>query len=146
MLRCWCGHFEDSHDRIPGTERRGRCLSHGNGMPCCTCTRFLTANDLAVSVDAAASADEPIGYHLVEPPRGVFGEVSKIEEELAEFKDALTQRCSLMALLELADLIGAIEGWLDRYHPSIALSDLLAMASITKRAFRAGHRVPKEAP
>jgi hypothetical protein len=85
----------------------------------------------------------PDGYHVSVIPQGTFGEVSKIEEELAEFKDALAQRCSVMALLELADLIGAIEGWLERYHPSVELGDLLAMTAITKRAFKSGQRQPK---
>lgn len=81
-----------------------------------------------------------LGYHARSIPRGEYGEVSKIEEELAEFKDALAQKCSVMALVELSDLLGAIEGWLDRYHPSIELEDLRTMAAITKRAFTTGHR------
>ena len=85
------------------------------------------------------------GYHVADIPRGRFGEVSKIEEEFLEFKDALQQKCSIMALVELSDLIGAIEGWLDRYHPEIDMSDLLSMSAITKRAFVMRHRVSRDA-
>jgi len=130
--KCWCGHVSILH--FMGT---GACTAKPLSAPSCMCTAFKTIQQLE-------TPPSPIGYHIAWIPQGEYGEVSKIEEELAEFKDALAQRCSLMALLELADLIGAIEGYLDRHHPSIELSDLLSMAAITKRAFKVGHRVPKE--
>lgn len=90
-----------------------------------------------------AESDQPKGYHLSEIPRGVFGEPSKIFEEVDEFDDALKQGASLMALIELSDLIGAIRGFLAEYHPSITLDDLVVMSDITGRAFEAGHREAK---
>lgn len=140
FLRCWCGHYSDQHDVIPGTDTPGRCLARGMGVSSCTCGMFKIISGAPEGTDTCRDAAPSIGYHVAAITPGKFGEVSKIEEELAEFKDALMQGCSVMALLELADLIGAIEGWLDRHHPSIELGDLLTMRAITKRAFRSGHR------
>ena len=63
-----------------------------------------------------------MGYDHKEIERGVYGQPSKIREELEEFEDALDQGCHIMALVELADLMGA-------------------MKNITKRVFQEGHRV-----
>ena len=80
------------------------------------------------------------GYHVAKISRGTFGEDSKIFEEVDEFADALDQGIAIMALVELSDLVGAIKGWLAKYHPSITLTDLDKMAEATKRAFESGHR------
>jgi len=84
------------------------------------------------------------GYHLNELPRGEFGELSKVYEEVAELADAEEQGATLMALQELSDIIGAIEGYLVKHHPSITLDDLLKMKQITKRVFESGHRKPRD--
>lgn len=81
-----------------------------------------------------------MGYHKAEITQGVYGEISKIQEELEEFYDALAQQCKVMELVELSDLVGAIRGYLNKYHPSISLEDLIKMADITGRAFENGHR------
>lgn len=83
------------------------------------------------------------GYHINKITPGVFGDDSKIYEEVDEFVDALDQGVAIMALVELSDLIGAIEGWLAKNHPSITLNDLKAMSDVTQRAFLSGHRKPK---
>lgn len=80
------------------------------------------------------------GYHLSEIQKGTFGEVSKIKEEVAELEDAIVQGAKVMALVELSDLIGAIEGFLKNYFPDITLEDLFIMSKITKRAFENGER------
>lgn len=51
------------------------------------------------------------GYHEREIPRGTLGEVSKIDEELAEYKDACEQGAKILVICELADLFGAIRAW-----------------------------------
>lgn len=79
------------------------------------------------------------GYHLTEPKRGVFGELSKVYEEIDELHDAEEQGATLMLIQELSDVIGAIEGYL-KHHPSITLDDLIKMKNITKRAFKSGAR------
>ncbi len=80
------------------------------------------------------------GYHLKPIARGEIGELSKIEEELAELKDAAEQGCKIMELVELSDLVGAIKLYLAKYHPSTSFLDLEAMSAITARAFRNGYR------
>lgn len=84
--------------------------------------------------------DKNPGYHLADIPKGVLGDISKIIEEAKELEDAHNQGAEIMVLIELADLIGAIRLYLSTHHPSIKLSDLMTMADITERAFKAGHR------
>lgn len=43
-----------------------------------------------------------------------------------------------MELVELSDIIGAIELYLEKYHSDI--QELIKMSNITKRAFKNGHR------
>ena len=52
------------------------------------------------------------GYHLKEIPRGEIGHFSKVNEEFLEFCDALEQKSHIMALIELADLVGSIKLYL----------------------------------
>ena len=80
------------------------------------------------------------GYHLANIKRGEVGEASKIKEETDEFMDSVEQGASIMALVELADLIGAVKAYLAKHHPSMTLDDLLKMQTITERAFRNGYR------
>lgn len=79
------------------------------------------------------------GYHLREIKRGVFGEASKITEEHEEFLESLEQKNPLMALMELSDLIGAVEAYVKKHH-NLTLDDLLTMKDATKRAFTNGSR------
>lgn len=88
----------------------------------------------------AIKPQDTAGYHIKAIVPGVYGEPSKIREELDEFLDAIEQGSSILALVELSDLIGAIEGYLDKHHSSTSLQDLIKMSNITKRAFKNGHR------
>lgn len=88
----------------------------------------------------AADVQENPGYHIRKIPRGEMGKSSKILEEVMELIDAEEQNCKIMALVELSDLVGAIEAYLERNHPSIELRDLIEMTDITKRAFKNGYR------
>lgn len=81
-----------------------------------------------------------MGYHLKAIPKGEFGEISKIEEELAELKDADYQGNRIMALVELSDLIGSVQGYLEKHYPGFGLKDLIKMAEATSRAFSDGTR------
>ncbi len=81
------------------------------------------------------------GYHLSEIPRGEYGEISKILEEAAELKDAMEQGARLMCLIEMSDMLGAIEGYLkNHYAGQITMEDLMDMSYITQRAFESGAR------
>lgn len=82
------------------------------------------------------------GYHLASSKirKGELGEISKIQEELDELRDAMTQECRIMALLELSDLVGAIELFLEKHFSDFTIEDVLTMQRITKRAFQNGAR------
>lgn len=80
------------------------------------------------------------GYHINNIEKGIIGELSKIYEEVDEVMDADKQQCKLMVLIELSDLIGAVESYLEKHHPSITINDLISMKDITKRVFKEGYR------
>lgn len=80
------------------------------------------------------------GYHLNKIEKGVLGESSKIMEEVLELQDAEKQDVKIMALIELSDMVGAIQMYLNKHYPDITLNDLIAMSNVTKRAFESGHR------
>lgn len=81
-----------------------------------------------------------MGYHIAEIKKGKFGEISKIQEELDELNDAMDQKAKLMALIELSDLYGAMEGFLKNYFPTITMDDVIKMSDLTKKAFLDGSR------
>jgi len=83
------------------------------------------------------------GYHLAHIPRGQLGEASKVLEETLEFIDAVDQGSKVMALVELADLVGAVRLYLANHHPSVDLNDLIAFSEITARAFASGVRTAR---
>jgi len=86
------------------------------------------------------------GYHVAKIPEGEFGQFSKLQEEFAELTDAVAQGNKVMALIEMADLLGAMQGYLEQtYRGTVVLDDLLIMAEATNRAFRSGQRKPKGA-
>ncbi len=80
------------------------------------------------------------GYHISTIKKGELGYSSKIMEEVLELIDAEKQGSKVMAIIELSDLIGAIEAYLRVQTKNITLQDLEKMAHITKRAFDNGHR------
>lgn len=80
------------------------------------------------------------GYHLAQISKGVVGESSKIKEEVAEFLDAESQGSRVMVIIELSDLLGAVETYIEKQKLGVAVEDLLIMSRITQRAFRNGHR------
>lgn len=73
------------------------------------------------------------GYHLAAIPRGVLGEVSKVKEELAELQDALAQNSKVMALVEAADLVGALQAFIDRYQVPV-LAERINVPAFTSDA------------
>jgi len=79
------------------------------------------------------------GYHKKHIEKGVIGEFSKVLEEIEEIKDAVDQGCKIMELVELSDLYGAIELYVENKH-QISMNDLKVMSDITKRAFNSGAR------
>lgn len=84
------------------------------------------------------------GYHIRDISRGKFGEISKIEEELLELKDADEQGVKVMVLCELSDMLGAMREYLNVHFPGMTLKDLEAMSDVTKRAFLDGTRTSRD--
>lgn len=83
-----------------------------------------------------------MGYHKRPiQTRGIFGEPSKIREELEELEEALEQGCKILVLCELADLYGALEGVAERC--GVSMADLAQMSALTKSAFLDGTRRSK---
>lgn len=80
------------------------------------------------------------GYHLTTFVKGIYGEISKIKEEIYELEDAHEQKNKIMELVELSDIICAIKGYLKKEHSNIKLEDLITMAEATERAFNSGER------
>jgi hypothetical protein len=81
-----------------------------------------------------------VGYHKAIIAKGVYGQLSKIYEELAEVQDAMDQNASIMALVELSDVFGAVEGYLKTNFKGMEMNDLKIMSDLTKSAFRDGER------
>lgn len=55
------------------------------------------------------------GYHIRKINKGVLGEISKIQEEYEEVLDSIEQSSIIMELVELSDLYGAFEAYLEKY-------------------------------
>lgn len=82
-----------------------------------------------------------MSYHNRVIERGEFGEFSKIREEMEELLDAHEQNNRMLELCEMADLLGAIEGYVKKNN--LTLSDLVSMMELTKRSFIDGSRTTK---
>jgi hypothetical protein len=71
------------------------------------------------------------GFHKARIKKGVYGELSKIQEELDEAKDAEDQGIQLMLLIELSDIIGAVEGVAEKH--GMSLKDLIQFSDKVKK-------------
>lgn len=52
-----------------------------------------------------------MGYHIAKIEKGVYGEWSKVQEEIDEIIDSLDQNLKPMLLIELCDCLGALKGY-----------------------------------
>ena len=82
--------------------------------------------------------DTAIGYHKVHIEKGEYGNISKVEEELHELKDAIEQDSTILAMVELSDLYGALEGLAETL--GVTMEQVIRFSNITKRAFTNGYR------
>lgn len=78
------------------------------------------------------------GYHKCEIEKGELSSPSKIREEFEEYMDAINQKNPIMAILELSDLLGAIESYAAKFN--LTMNDLLVMTRATQNAFQTGRR------
>lgn len=76
----------------------------------------------------------PKGYHNNTIFKGKLGYLSKIKEELEELEDAINQKNKILTLIELSDLYGSIEGFLQNNYPNITMIDIANMTNLTKRS------------
>ncbi len=79
------------------------------------------------------------GYHDSIIPKHVVGSFGKILEEVEEMKDAKLANNKVMELVEISDLLGAIEMYTKKEY-GINLQDLDKMNKTTQRAFINGRR------
>ena len=79
-----------------------------------------------------------MSYHIDEIKKGKFGEISKVQEEVSEYIDAEKQGIKIMAMLELADIYGALEAVAETHN--LTMNDLKLMSDVTCKVFREGHR------
>lgn len=78
------------------------------------------------------------GYHIAPIGKGRFGEISKIQEELDELKDAAKQGSKILQMVELSDIYGAMEAYAEKIGTN--MEEVQKMSAITKRAFVNGRR------
>ena len=83
-----------------------------------------------------------MGYHTYKIQKGELGEFSKIVEEFQELEDAHLQGCKILELVELSDLLGAIDIYLQNKY-NLSWKDISHMASLTRKAFESGDRSNK---
>ena len=79
-----------------------------------------------------------MSYHINKIEKGMFGEHTKITEEYLEFIDVIEQNNPILQLVELSDLLGAIEAYVKKYN--ITLNDLIYMKTLTNNSFISGKR------
>jgi len=79
-----------------------------------------------------------MGYHKTKIVKGELGLISKVQEEIDEYKDAIEQDNKIMAMLELSDIYGALEEVATKNN--LSMSDLKTMSDATKSAFKDGSR------
>jgi len=70
-------------------------------------------------------------FHKAKIQKGIYGELSKIKEELDEAYDAESQGQDLMLLIELSDIIGAVEGVSKKY--GFTLEKLMKFAKLRSK-------------
>lgn len=80
-----------------------------------------------------------MSYHLKKIKKGTLGKISKVQEEIEEYRDAKKQKCKIVQELELADIYGALEAV--AHSHGLKMKDLKKMSQLIKRAFESGDRI-----
>lgn len=78
------------------------------------------------------------GYHRNIITKGILGYPSKIQEELEELQDAISQEDKILTICEMSDLYGALEAMAENY--GLTMEDLKKFSDKTKLAFKVGKR------
>lgn len=69
-------------------------------------------------------------FHKRKIPRGKYGELSKVKEEVEEALDSEEQGLRIMTLIELSDILGAVDGVLKKHFPNFTAEELLIFARL----------------
>lgn len=81
-----------------------------------------------------------MGYHKAKIKKGHYGSFSKIQEEYQELQDARDQDDSILELVELSDLVGAIDGYMKSKY-LMTIEDVIKFAKKTQSSFEKGERI-----
>ncbi|MBX9721521.1 MAG: hypothetical protein K2X81_09020, partial [Candidatus Obscuribacterales bacterium] len=76
------------------------------------------------AINNSAPQQQGPGYHINKIVKGVVGESSKIYEELQEIEDSENQNVRIMVLVELADMYGSIQRYLEKHFSDVTMEDL----------------------
>src|SRR5271155_4039815 len=115
-------------------KKKLKCDCHLHERQVCDICQGVTGKER----DKDADKSGRFGYHTKKITRGELGELSKIQEEMDELKDAEDQGVKILIHCELADLYGALRKYARKYN--LSMSDLEQMATLTEIAFRDGYR------
>lgn len=69
--------------------------------------------------------------HLIDIPKGIYGDFSKIKEEFLEFEDSINQDDKVLQICELCDLVGAIGGFVEANF-NLTVNDLIKFSDKIK--------------
>lgn len=69
-------------------------------------------------------------FHKRSIKKGRYGELSKVLEEVEEALDAQEQGHRFMMLIELSDIIGAVQGVLDKEGFNLTVEELAKFAKL----------------
>ena len=82
-------------------------------------------------------------FHKTEIRKGVYGQLSKVQEELDEAVDAEAQGQDLMLFIELSDIVGACAGVAKQY--GITLEQLVKFAELRSEVAIAAEKEKEDA-
>ena len=94
--------------------------------------KFLTIHYSEKNTYDGINITNSFKWHKKEIKKGIYGELSKVEEELAEAKDALEQNNTLMYLIELSDIVGAVEGIIEKH--GLSLEEIITFSDKVKES------------
>lgn len=77
--------------------------------------------------------DKNFSFHISEYKKGDYKTFDKIIEEYEEILDARKQNNKIMEIIELSDLIGAIEGYIENEF-NLTLNDLILFSNKVKES------------
>lgn len=95
-------------------------------------SKFLTMHYSENNTYDVFNLNKDFSFHNRKIKKGIYGEFSKIEEEFDEAREALEQENKLMYLIELSDIVGAIEGVIERF--GLDLNDLIKFSNKVKES------------